>query len=106
MTITALRTVSIRKPGCLSYSWKDSSNENYESWKARPRAHGHSCLVSTCKRVALAIGLQSKIVRRSRPMKTMRFRRPRALSSVLATLGHYSQGPRPSKSRIFHGLAV
>jgi len=34
MTITALQSVSMWKTGCLSYSWTDSSNENYKSWKA------------------------------------------------------------------------
>ena len=38
-------------------------------------------------------GCRYIIVRRSRPMKTTGFRMPRALSSVLATLGHYSAGP-------------
>jgi len=52
MTITALWTVSTRKPGCLSYSWTDSSNENYASRKALgPWTQRR---VSTCKRVALA----------------------------------------------------
>ena len=48
---------------------------------------------------------QKNLVRRSRPMKTTRFRSPRALSSVLAALGHY-QGTRPFKSRSFHGFDV
>ena len=44
MTITALWSVSTRKPGCLSYSWTDSSNENYESWKASGPWTQPSCL--------------------------------------------------------------
>jgi len=44
MTITAFQTVSTKKPGCLGYSWTDSSNENYESWKASRPWTQLSCL--------------------------------------------------------------
>ena len=40
----SLWTVSMQKTGCLSYSWTDSSNENYKRWKALGRWTQPSCL--------------------------------------------------------------